>query len=588
MIKMKKIVIIFSAVLIFSACDYSLDETIYSEIDAAKYELGASDLDATLAPVYSSIGTMIKTWHGVVFDEGNDYMQLCSNGSGWYDGGVYNRMHLHTWPDNQSHMWRRWRDFNTGVFRANNALFLIESGEVPVDENLKPNIIAQIKAVRAYFNWQLMDYFGRVPLVLDFSGELLAQSERVDIYNHLVQELEQIIPELSTDVNLSTYGKMNQWAARTLLANIYLNAEVYTGTSQWDKCIEQCDAVINSGKYTLAANYKDNFIVNNQNSPEIILAIPCDFIYGVGINFWRACLHAASKAKYNSVVTAWGTGSVKGTPQFLDMYEEGDKRLADCWDFGPQISSSGEPILGGYDVIGKPMTFTKPLPDGLTNGESQGYRLNVYDPTGGNGRLDNDIILFRYAQVLMMKAECLLRTGKADEAAAIVTQVRMRSFDDPVDAAISGTELAGPTTYRYGKYVVDYGLDYAQIIEAMQRGDDEYIASKITELNIGQGLSIDNMDQQVADMKAQLAGKSVSEYFIDDDVSDIQYGRMLDEWGKEVLYEFTRRRDLIRFNVYTTKSWLTHVPNGDYRKIFPIPLNAISTNSLLQQNEGYY
>lgn len=585
---MKKIITIITSVLLFVACDYDLGETIYSEIDASTYELTSSDLAASIAPVYAAFGQMINTWHGVHFDEGNDYMSLCANGSGWYDGGVYNRMHLHTWPDNQSHMWRWWQDLFNGVNQANKALALFEGGDVPVDENLKPNIIAQLKAVRAYFYWQLMDRFGRVPLVLDFSGELLPQSERADIYDFLVQELEQIIPDLSPDVNQVTYGKMNQWAAHTLLAHIYLNAEVYTGTPQWNKCIEQCNAVINSGEFSLATNYKDNFIENNENSPELILAVPCDFIYGVGLNFWRACLHAASKDKYNSVVTAWGTGAVKGTPQFIDMYEDGDKRLADCWDFGAQVSSSGEPLLGGYDVTGKQLVFTKPIPNGLTNGEAQGYRLNVYDPTGANARLNNDVVLFRYAQVLMMKAECLLRTGHADDAAALVSEVRSRSFDNPEDAVITGDELAGPTTYRYGKYVVDYGLDYAEMIEAMQKGDDDFIASKITEMNLARGLSLDNMDQQVADMKAELAGKPVSDFFVDDDISDIQYGRMLDEWGKEVLYEFNRRRDMIRFGVFTTKSWLTHVPNGDYRNIFPIPLNAIATNSLLEQNPGYY
>jgi starch-binding outer membrane protein, SusD/RagB family len=100
---------------------------------------------------------------------------------------------------------------------------------------------------------------------------LQPQSDRVVIYNYLVSELEAIIPDLSADKNLSTYGKFNQWTARTLLANIYLNAGVYTGTTQWDKVIEHCDAIIGSGKYSLAPKYKDNFAVKNETSPEIYL-----------------------------------------------------------------------------------------------------------------------------------------------------------------------------------------------------------------------------------------------------------------------------------------------------------------------------
>lgn len=584
---MKKYFIIIISLVLAASCDYDLDETIYSEIDASKFEMTANDVGASIAPAYAAFGLMINGWHNIAFDEGTDYMSLCSNGSGWYDGGVYNRMHMHTWPDNQSHFNARWNGYYNGVNRANKALQLFESGEVPLDENLKANVLAQLKSIRAYFYWLLMDEFGRVPLVLNFDGTLLPQSDRAVIYNYLVSELEEIIPELSADNNLSTYGKFNQWAARTLLANIYLNAEVYTGTPQWDKVIEQCDSIIGSGKYSLAPKYKDNFAVKNETSPEIIFAVPADFIYGVGLNFHRAMLHAASRNKYNMVVAPWGTGAVKGTPQFLDMYEMGDKRLADSWDSGPQYASNGQPLIGGYDIIGKPMIFTRPIPNGLQAGEAEGYRLNKYDPTGANARMDNDVVLLRYAQVLMMKAEALLRKGFSNDAAALVTQVRMRSFLNLADADITGAELAGQTTYRYGRYVTDYGLDYAQIIEAISQNDDDYIAFKLTELNASKGIVISDMPAAIAQIKTDLAGKTVSDYFIDDDVSDIQYGRMLDELGKEFVYEFSRRRDMIRFGVFTTKSWLTHVPNGDHRNIYPIPLNAMSTNSLLVQNPGY-
>lgn len=584
---MKKIIALISLVGLFGACDYDLTEQLYSEIDASKYVLSANDIDASIAPAYAAFGSMINGWHNIAFDEGTDYMSLQSNGSGWYDGGVYNRMFLHTWPIDQSHMNARWNGYYKGINLANMALEQFTSGSIPLDEDIRPNVYAQLKAIRAYFYWLLMDEFGRVPLVLSFDGTLLGQSERVEIYNFLVTELEEIIPDLKNEKSLATYGKFTQGAGRALLANIYLNAEVYTGTPQWEKCLEQCELIIGSGLYSLAPNYRDNFSVNNENSPEIIYAVPCDFIYGVGMNFHRACLHAASRAKYDMVVAPWGTGSVKGTPQFLDTYEDGDKRLADSWDFGPQYSSSGTPLIGGYDIIGKPMNFSRPVPDGLQSGESEGYRLNKYDPTGANSRMNNDVVLFRYAQVLMMKAECLLRTGHAGDAAAIVSDVRSRSFENPADAVISAAELAGPTEYRYGLYVTDYGLDTAQIIEAIQRNDDAYIAYKLEELSVSHGVVISDMAAAIADVKADLAGKVVSDYFIDDDVSSIQYGRMLDELGKEFVYEFSRRRDMIRFGTYTTMSWLKHSPNGDYRNVYPIPLNAMSTNSLLVQNEGY-
>ena len=71
------------------------------------------------------------------------------------------------------------------------------------------------------------------------------------------------------------------------------------------------------------------------------------------------------------------------------------------------------------------------------------------------------------------------------------------------------------------------------------------------------------------------------------DTSPVQYGRFLDELGAEFCTELCRRHDLIRFGVFTKKSWLSHKPNGDYRKIFPIPKIALDANPNLVQNDGY-
>jgi hypothetical protein len=132
----------------------------------------------------------------------------------------------------------------------------------------------------------------------------------------------------------------------------------------------------------------------------------------------------------------------------------------------------------------------------------------------------------------MMKAESLLRTGKADQAAALVTQVRTRSFQSaPAKAVVTGADLMKGSVYNYG---------------------------------------LDNHLQ-----KTQEGG------------SDIPYGRFLDELGWEFAQEGRRRQDLIRFGVFTKKSWLSHVPNGDHRKLFPIPRVETEKNTNLIQNPGY-
>lgn len=326
------------------------------------------------------------------------------------------------------------------------------------------------------------------------------------------------------------YGRFNKWAAKALLANIYLNAEVYTGQADWADCIKACDDIIASKKYSLDENYRHIFSTNNQNSPEIIFAIPFDENVGQGFYPEMYSWHAALKDKRAMLVTPWGSGSAMGVPQFIDTYDPDDERLKDTWLMGPQYALDGvTPLVGSYDQAGKQLVFTNRLPDGLYTGESEGYRMNKFEvEIGAMMNLSNDFPFFRYAGVLMMKAECLLRTGKTNEAAQLVTKVRERAFKgNPAKAVVTAAQLLGDTKYKYG-YVENYKI-------------------------------VDPGNQD-----------------------PVKYGGMLDQLGWEFAWEAHRRRDDIRFNVFTTKSWLSHKPVGDNRSVFMIPQSAINANPKLK------
>ena len=163
---------------------------------------------------------------------------------------MYRRAHEHSWTETEN--WNRnlWTRVYRGVTNCNRLIFQLESGFLPIsDQDMYNAVIAELRATRACYYYLLIDLWGNVPIETKFDqpdGYLPTQSTRKQVYDFIIQEITESIPLLSKERNQSTYARFNEWAARTLLAKMYLNAEVYTGTAEWQKCIEQCDLIINS------------------------------------------------------------------------------------------------------------------------------------------------------------------------------------------------------------------------------------------------------------------------------------------------------------------------------------------------------
>ncbi|MBN1416993.1 MAG: RagB/SusD family nutrient uptake outer membrane protein [Bacteroidales bacterium] len=540
--------------LVISACT-NLDEEVYDRIIAEEFTPTESDAFAMIGPAYTELRTLLFGWHGY-FDcqeECSDIIATPRRPNGWDDGGVYKAMHLHIWNSEQSHTARLWNSCYAAIPLINQSLFQIDEGSLPLGDN-KESIEAELRTLRAFYYYLLCENFGNVPITTQFDvpkDYLPDQHTRKEVYDFIINEINSNIDKLSDEVSTLYYGRMNKWVAHMILAKVYLNAEIYTsvvnqdlsitpGTPEWDKCIEQCDLIINGGKYALEANFRDVFKTENENSTEIIFSIPfdnaVDWEYGWFHLPWKT-LHPANQATYNMELPPWG-GSC-AIPQFIDTYDPNDNRLKDTWIMGQQYSSSGDTLYCTMknEYSSKPLEFTNflyAISSRLTE-EWEGYRIGKYEIAIGTRwmAIKNDFPFFRYADVLMMKAECLMRKGLPDEAAALVTQVRTRSFDNPADATVTGNQLLEGSKYNYG--LVKKG-----ILSEPEGGG-----------------------------------------------ADIQYGRFLDELGWEFAAESRRRSDLIRFGVFTTKNWLSHEPNGDFRIIFPIPQNQLDVNSKLVQNPGY-
>ena len=308
--KMKKsqylirIIMILSIVAAFSQACTKLDEKLYDTVTPSDFFKSDAQFVSALGAAYTTLGNYAS-------GDVNNLQELCTDeqavptrGQDWDDGGNWRRLHLHSWKFEDNAVGGAWDFCFTGVSTANRLIYqfqsLSQSGQVNAD--VAAAYIAELQTLRGFFYWQLVDLYGNVPLVTDFVGAdpAPATKARADVYNFIVTDVEAAVPQLPTVVDGTTYGRMNYWAGKFLLAKLYLNAGVYTnGTTQWAKVVAECDEIINSGKYNLESNYFANFNVNNSSSKEFIFAIPYDQVFFQGFQLDMQTLHYGSQFTYN-------------------------------------------------------------------------------------------------------------------------------------------------------------------------------------------------------------------------------------------------------------------------------------------------
>lgn len=527
--------VVVVAALMVSCTD--LSENPSAEITEANFEPTKNDIPNLVAPVYSplrSFSTCCYPYIGMQ-DESADILIKPLRPGGTWDG-PYLPWHRHNWSPSHFYVGNfertgNWEHFYNGINAANRVIGQIEDGTIPVEDPLRTELLAELRVARAFYYSLLLDNFGNVPLVTDFDiEEAPEQSTREEVYNFVVGELEQNIPNLREETGLSMWGRFNKWAGKMVLAEVYLNAGVYLGDTQdplagqngeWEKVIQVTDDIINSGRYSLASDYKSNFTRNNRSSPEIIFAIPYNSKEVWGNTFHMMTLPSVAQEAFGMRAAPWNGGAAQ--PQFAGSYDEDDKRLEDTWIRGTLRNPEGDSLT----------TFVRNIPSIEGTETKHGWRLGKYEIYEGiRMSSDVDVPFYRYAETLLMKAEALLRTGRASEAAEIVTRVRQRAFDDPEEASVTGEQLKQPSVINWGDW------ENGEVVEP------------------GTG-------------------------------PDITYGRFMDELGWEFAMEGHRRQDMIRFGAFTTKMWMDHQPSESYHRIFPIPIVALETNQKLEQNPGY-
>jgi starch-binding outer membrane protein, SusD/RagB family len=535
---LKKVLMLGLGLTFFTQSCTNLDEELFSDVTADNFFKTDEEFIAALGQAYSAFGGLgnhSNLWS--VQEISSDELTITTKGGDWYDGGVLIALHQHTWTIDNGFFNNTWQFLYGGVNTSNRLIYQFQQLGTPEADAF----VSELRAVRALWYYWLLDSFGNVPLVTDFTKtEPVGNSTRAQVYAFIESELKAVINDLPTAKDASTYGRITQWAAHAILCKLYLNAQVYTGTAKWTEAAAEAQAIIASGKYNLEAVYKDNFAINNQGSNENIFVRPYDKVFADGFNWPMMTLHYASQGVYKLTQQPWNGYAV--VEEFYNSYIDPaqnpgpqgpvwkglttdanndkisddigtvDSRLSN-FVVGPQYNPDGTratdpgfegPTTAQPDPDGAPLTFTPQNNQIYPNGWRQGgARIGKYQyEVGGTNNMSNDFVIFRYSDILLARAEALWRLNNGDAAAlSLVNQVRAR---------------AGVTAYG--------------------------------------SLTADNL---------------------------------LAERGREMFAEMTRRQDLIRFGKWNATWWEKTVNTPVERNLFPIPKAQRDVNSLLTQNPGY-
>ena len=540
--------LLLSGILAGSAACTDLDteiNTYYTEYPDNPIALNAK-LEGCYYYLQNEAGLGRNYWEGVML-QGDELMGVCF-GSSYYDNG---RLFFPTTHDLRSDTpgVGQMADLMSGITYCNTVI--LELGGTP---DSKDPLIAPVRAIRAFYHFMMMDPYGDCPLIsrAPEEGEAITRAPRADVARWIEQELLEVIPQLTTENNAETYGRPNKWMAEALLVKLYLNWGVYTcgdvksvtadtPNEKLNDCVAWCDSITDSGIFEVGQGYRQKFFPNNGVHIK-------DFIYAMNFDPVANPTRYVGGHQLDRFMTfkkandcdngPWGfkpSKSVAGAyilvPECVARFNlEGDERNLMIlggpqyvFDYTNNYALTDQPLM----YQGQQVNYTQDFEfadittfsvgeDGTPANIMKGYHLGKYPSTPEDFDIrdrvsGNDIPIFRYADILLTKAECILRgatSTRGDTPASLINQVR---------------DCSGAP-------------------------------------HIAEG--------------------------------DVTMQELLDERGREFICEMWRRQDLIRFGQFENDWGWKHVVHPEaktelWRRVMPIPLGVMETNTNWEQNEGY-
>lgn len=462
--KMKKRIFLIAMFIgMIAASCTKLDVPVESELTPDNFPNTPEAFVAATGPIYTQLrsGYAVNYWR--MQELSTDEAIIPARDGNYDDGGQYRMLHKHNWNPDHPTIKAVWEWGFGGIQTCNRLLALFEDA---VESDSKRQTLAEIRTMRALFYFFMMDLYGNVPISIAFgSSEQPATSSRSEVFNFIETELLAAVPDLSVETGMLTYGRPTRWLAYVMLQKLYLNAEYYTGTPKYTESVAYADKLLTESNFSLVSDFTSLFMPDNGPNSETIFAVPYDANVAPGNQFSRFGLHTALQDKYDLPFRP--SIALSTIADFYRLFNlAGDKRN-ETWLAGKQVDFDGNPILvkttnKGLDAsysgpdpgkeIQWQLEFTPEMPLRLEAtmdvgndelGKARGVRSIKYYPDKNthpsNRDSNNDVPVFRLADVYLMKAEAILRgaaattvKGESQTADVLVNKIRRRVGADEV------------------------------------------------------------------------------------------------------------------------------------------------------------
>lgn len=425
------------AALGLAAC-HDLTEQPPSAITPSTFFTTDAQVTAGLAGVYSGL----RATQGNYFyasQVSSDETIVPTRGTDWLDGGQWVELWQHTYGPSsgagRQTINNAYNDLSSSIAKANATIASLQSSSLPSAQEA----IAEARALRAYFYFEIQDLFGGVPLVTTVTVTGQPRVSRDSIARFVESELLAVRPAIPATQTGANQGRVTQSSIDAMLASLYLNWPVFTGTptasgitlgttNRYADVVTVTDRILNSGNYSLApdsAAWVANFSPGNQTSKENIFVVSNRAAPGLGLDLVGRAVH------YNSYSSS---GGYNGFSTIVDTYNQ----------FAPNDARRNVFLVGNQLTLdtrtqatlrdgATPLVFSPTIASINAAAENEGIRWYKFkfDPSHYQDQQGTDFTIYRLGGVLLDRAEALWRLGRDGEALAILNQLRARNYNPP-------------------------------------------------------------------------------------------------------------------------------------------------------------